>query len=264
MTALDEIKAEDIKEEYFKIYVAGLMEPSIEFIEDAEQLNTLLKKTYKEANATLGTKFKKPRIKKENIPKRLKDCVTCGQPFFDISVKNKVKTCHRSIFFGRNGRQIFEGDTLVTECRREYRAAPHRKEKNIFALSGEMPRDDNVVSTPIEDLADKIDENGNSVNKGKRRTVSVDNKNDYGAYGGSIQMDVEKAIVGVFHNDGTIKDKEKYDALPDWAKEAHKPSEVSKYNVFQRDWSDLDDGLRKVYGSEAEFERMKSANRKAG
>lgn len=264
MTALDEIKAEDIKEEYFKMYVAGLMEPSIEFMEDAEQLNTLLKKTYKEANATLGTKFKKPRIKKENMPKRIKDCVTCGQPFFDISVKNKVKTCHRSIFFGRDGRQIFEGGTLVTECRREYRAAPHRKEKNIFAFSGELPRDDNVVSASIEDLADKIDENGNSVNKEKRRTVSVDNKNDYGAYGGSIQMDVEKAIVGVFHNDGTIKDQAKYDALPQWAKEASTPSKVERYNVFTMDWDEMDSGLQKVYGSREEFEAFKRRNRKAG
>lgn len=248
---------EGINKDHFRLFVSAIIETQVDDETSSDQLIQLLSEASEQANSTLNTDYDTPSIKKRNIKNRVKECAQCRRYFFDITKRNQSKTCQRIAAYGTDGKAQYRNGVRLTECYRQHRLEYYRKDDEYSEYTIVDSPESRVVNADIGKFADKIDSSRRIVSSPRKRTESIDGEGDYGTNGGMIRMPIEKAIVGVFHEDGTIKDREKYDSLPKWVKDSVESSRVEKYNVFNRDWDELDSGLQKVYGSRDEFQRMK-------
>lgn len=205
------IEEKKITQDAFKTYVAAKMEHHIYEAMTNEELKSVYLNAIKEANTTLGTSYKPMRI--SDMTKRLKRCKHCDQLFIDLSLRNQTPTCSRLIAFDSNNNIMHRNNQILTECLREYQAKQRRTTDDNRSVA-EYREVDISVFTAV------MDENGNIVDRGKRRPQDE-----------AVSLPVFDSIRGVFDEYWNVKDQQKYDALDDYTKQAVTPSAVTVYTI---------------------------------
>lgn len=205
------LTSELITQDAFNLYIGAKMEHHIHEAMPKDDLKTLYLNVVKETNTTLGTSYKPMRI--SDMTKRLKRCKHCDQLFIDLSLRNQTPTCSRLIAFDSDNNIMYRNNQMLTECLREYQAKQRRTTDDARSVA-EYREVDISLFTGV------MDEQGNIVDKGKRRPNNE-----------AISLPVFDSIRGVFDEYWNVKDQAKYDALDDYTKQAVTPSAVTIYTI---------------------------------
>ena len=210
-------------------------------------------------NVKWQTSHKLPKF--TNVEKRLKRCEHCQNLFFDITSKNQSVAC--SILPARTstGENVHLNGKKISECYRELRNEKKRVDVDYrrgdgFSSSRSVP---DHLTVPIgASLERRLKDDGTITTNNKRVTQNFDDMDEQYSEHVRYTSDITKGIIGDF---GKVLDAKKYKELPS----IYKPSKVKTTNVFNQDWHELADGLKRIYRSEHEFnEYKKGAYKKVG
>ena len=189
----------------------------------------------------------------KNIDKRKKSCEHCQNLFFDITSKNQSKAC--SILPARtaSGAYVHLNGKKISECYRELRNDKKRvdvdlRRWDLFSASQSVP--DHLIVPIGASLERRLKDDKTLTTVNKRVTQNYDDMDEQCWEHVRYTSDITQGIIGDF---GKVLDAKKYKELDS----VYKPSKVKKFNIFNKDWNSLDDGLKRIYKSEHEFNQYK-------
>ena len=202
-------------------------------------------------NAKWQTNHELPKFK--NVDKRIKRCEHCQNLFFDITSKNQSKACSILPARTNTGEYVHLNGKRISECYRELRNEKKRVDIDYrrgdgFSSSRSVP---DHLTVPIgASLERRLKDDGTITTNNKRVTQNYDDMDEQYSEHVRYTSDITKGIIGDF---GKVLDAKKYKELDS----VYKPSKVKKFNIFNKDWNSLDDGLKRIYKSEHEFNEYK-------
>lgn len=202
-------------------------------------------------NAKWQTNHELPKFK--NVDKRKKRCEHCQNLFFDITSKNQSKACSILPARTNTGEYVHLNGKRISECYRELRNDKKRVEHDqrrwdLFSASQSVP--DRFIVPISKGIERRLKSDGTITTNNKRVTQNFDDMNEQYSEHVRYTSDVTKGIIGDF---GKVLDAKKYKELDS----VYKPSKVRKYNAFSKEWHDLDISIKRIYGSEEQFNEYK-------
>ena len=200
------------------------------------------------------TSHKLPKF--TNVDNRKKRCEHCQNLFFDITSKNQSKACSILPARTNTGENVHLNGKKISECYRELRNEKKRVDVDYrrgdgFSSSRSVP--DHLTISLGASIERRLKSDGTMITNNKRVTQNFDDMDEQYSEHVRYTSDVTKGIICDF---GKVLDAKKYKELDS----VYKPSRVSKFNVFNQDWHELSDGLKRIYKNEREFNEYKERN----